>query len=81
MDEENSRVTSRYAKNYFGQVSGRVGFARERIIVTRNNRDFLAMVPLEDLELLEKLEQEQPEAQRNTRKKRRKITIDEIING
>jgi PHD/YefM family antitoxin component YafN of YafNO toxin-antitoxin module len=81
MTEERQRVTSRYAKNYFGQVAGRVGFARERIVITRNNRDFMALVPLEDLELLEKLENERQKRGEKRRERRRTITIDEILGS
>lgn len=80
MTEERLRVTSRHAKNYFGQVAGKVGFAGERIIITRNNRDFMALVPLEDLELLEELDAERKK-RGEQRKRRRTITIDEILNG
>jgi hypothetical protein len=52
MFEGLARVTSKFAKDYFGQLAGRVGFGHERIIITKNGRDHLAVVSLKDLELL-----------------------------
>ena len=51
-----NRVSSREAKNRFGQIAGMVGFAKDRIIITRNGRDFMALISIEDLRLLETLE-------------------------
>jgi len=81
MAEERKRVTSRHAKNYFGQVAGKVGFAGERIVITRNNRDFMALVPLEDLELLEELDSKRSSTGEAPRKRSRTITIDEILSS
>jgi hypothetical protein len=51
-----NRVSSRDAKNNFGQIAGEVGFAKHRIIITRNRRDFMALIPIDDLKLLQTLE-------------------------
>jgi prevent-host-death family protein len=39
-------------------VLGRVAYGHERVIVKRSGKDFAALIPVEDLELLEKLEDE-----------------------
>ena len=36
----------------------RVAFEKERVILERNGKDMLALVPMDDLALLEKLEDE-----------------------
>jgi len=44
------------AKETFGDTLSRVGYGKERIILTRRGKPLAAIVPLEDLELLNALE-------------------------
>ena len=49
-------ITATELKTGFGEATGRVEFAGERIIVRRNGREAFALVPMGDLRLLEALE-------------------------
>ena len=49
-------MTAKEARERFSDLVNRTAFAKERVVVTRNNRRMAAMVPVEDLELLELLE-------------------------
>ena len=49
-------MTAKEAREKFSDLVNRSAFAKERVVVTRNNREMAAMVPVEDLELLELLE-------------------------
>ena len=49
-------MTAKEARERFSDLVNRSAFAKERVVVTRNNREMAAMVPVEDLELLELLE-------------------------
>ena len=40
----------------FREVLNRVAVGKERLVVTRHGRELMAMVPLEDMQLLEDLE-------------------------
>ena len=53
-----NRIPTADAKKKFGQVSGRVTYGKERIILTKHNQDHLALVPIEDLRLLQVLDEE-----------------------
>lgn len=46
------------ARDEFAELVNRVAYAHERIRVARRGRDVVAVVPMEDLELLEALEDE-----------------------
>ena len=75
------RVTSKYAKDFFGQLAGRVGFGHERIIITKNGRDHMVMVPLEDLEQLlatESTSSKQPSETDISKARKRTIPIEEV---
>ncbi|MCH7575929.1 MAG: type II toxin-antitoxin system Phd/YefM family antitoxin [Candidatus Marinimicrobia bacterium] len=43
------------ARNRFSEVINRAAFGKERIILTRRGKDLVAVVPMEDVELLESL--------------------------
>jgi len=44
------------ARSHFSDLINRVAYAKERIILTRRDRGVVAVVPVEDVELLEELE-------------------------
>ncbi len=44
------------ARNALGDLMNKVVFGHERIIIERRGRDRVALVPIEDVELLEELE-------------------------
>jgi prevent-host-death family protein len=43
------------ARNRFSEVINRAAFGKERIVLTRRGKDLVAVVPMEDVELLERL--------------------------
>jgi prevent-host-death family protein len=49
-------ITAKQARERFSDLVNRTAFAKERVVLTRNNRQMAAIVPVEDLELLELLE-------------------------
>jgi prevent-host-death family protein len=49
-------VTSVTARNKFSTLLNRVGFGRERIVITRRDRKIAAIVPMRDLERIMELE-------------------------
>jgi prevent-host-death family protein len=51
-----SRVSTTRARESLSDVINRVVYQGERIILERHGKDVVAMVPVEDLELLEELE-------------------------
>jgi prevent-host-death family protein len=48
--------TSKQAREQFSEVVNRVAFAGERVIVSRQGKKLVAVVPIEDLELLEQIQ-------------------------
>jgi prevent-host-death family protein len=44
------------ARDHFAEVVNRIAYGKERLILTRHGKELVAMVPVEDLELLERLE-------------------------
>lgn len=44
------------ARNHFSEVINRAAYGKERIILTRRGKEIVAVVPVEDVELLERLE-------------------------
>lgn len=46
------------ARDGFAELVNRVAYARERVRVVRRGRELVAVVPMEDVELLEALEDE-----------------------
>ena len=50
------KLTASDAREHFSEVMNQVGIKGERIVLQRNGKDLVAVVPVEDLELLEALE-------------------------
>ncbi len=48
-------VSTVEARNEFSTLVNRVAFGKERVVLTRRGKDLLAMVPLEDLQMLDRL--------------------------
>ena len=44
------------AREHFSDVVNRCAYGKERIVLTRRNKDIAAIIPLEDYNLLQKLE-------------------------
>lgn len=53
---EVNKISAKEARSEFSTVVNRVAFGKERIRLTRRGKGIVAMVPIEDAELLEKLE-------------------------
>ncbi len=53
-----AKVSTTEARQEFAEVLNRVSYGHERIVLHRRGKELVAIVPLEDLELLEKLEDE-----------------------
>ena len=51
-----SRLSTSEARRGFADVVSRAAFGKERVILTRQGRDLVAVVPVEDLALIEKAE-------------------------
>ncbi|MAZ77132.1 MAG: prevent-host-death family protein [Legionellaceae bacterium] len=51
-----NNISSVHARERFSEIINRVVFGRERIIINRHGQGTVAMVPLEDLQLLELIE-------------------------
>jgi prevent-host-death family protein len=45
------------ARNQFADVVNRAAYGKERIVLTKHNREVAAVVPIEDLRLLQELEE------------------------
>lgn len=55
-DNKHTHLTVGEVRNNFSDISNRVAYAGERMIVDRYNKPLVALIPIEDLELLEALE-------------------------
>jgi prevent-host-death family protein len=44
------------AREHFSDLLNRVAYGKERIIITRRERDLAVVIPIDDLQLLEKIE-------------------------
>lgn len=51
-----SNMSAADARDHFSEVLNRASYGKERIVLTRRGKDVVAVVPMEDLELLEELE-------------------------
>ena len=51
-----TRVATGRLREDLSTLLNRVAFGKERVIVCRRDKDLVAVVPIEDLELLKKLE-------------------------
>ena len=52
-------ISSKEARQGFTHVSEEIAFHEQRYLITKNGREFFAMVPLIDLRTLEELEKKQ----------------------
>lgn len=50
------------ARDSFAEIVDRAAYGKERVVLTRRGRPLVAVVPIEDIELLEALEDEQDAA-------------------
>lgn len=51
-----TKISTAEARNDFAEVINRTAFGKERFVLTRRGKDLVAIVPIEDLQLLEELE-------------------------
>ena len=51
-------VSTAEARDQLAELINRAAYGKERVILTRRGKKLVALVPVEDLELLEKLEDE-----------------------
>ena len=52
-----SIITTVEARDRFSDLLNRAAYGKERVILTRRGKELVAVVPLEDLELLEAIEE------------------------
>lgn len=53
------QISTAKAKGRFSEMVSRVGFGKERVVLTRRGKPLAAVVPVEDLERLEALEDQE----------------------
>ncbi len=51
-----AEITTVEARSQFSEVINRAAFGKERVILTRHGKGIVALVPMEDVQLLEVLE-------------------------
>jgi prevent-host-death family protein len=51
-----SAMTTVSAREHFSDVINRTAYGKERIVLSRRGRDLVAIIPLEDLQLIEAIE-------------------------
>ena len=51
------RLPTTKAREQFAELLNQVGFKGKRVVLHRHGKDFVAMIPTEDLALLEELEE------------------------
>jgi prevent-host-death family protein len=51
-----TKISTAEARNDFAAVINRASFGKERFVLTRRGKKLVAIVPVEDLELLEEME-------------------------
>jgi prevent-host-death family protein len=51
-----TKISTAEARNDFADVINRASFGKERFVLTRRGKKLVAIVPVEDLDLLEDLE-------------------------
>src|SRR3972149_2700314 len=54
--EAMTNISTARARNQFSEIVNRAAYGKERIALTRRGKRFVAVVPIEDVELLEALE-------------------------
>lgn len=50
------KYTAKEARKNFSEVIAKAAFGNQRVVVTKNGRDSVAIVPISDLELLAEIE-------------------------
>ena len=53
-----AEISAGDTRKNFSELTGRVAYGRERIVVTRKGKPFVGVVPLEDLKVLELIEEQ-----------------------
>lgn len=48
-------ISAEKARNTFSELVSRTAYSKDRVVVTRNGKKMVAIVSIEDLELLEKI--------------------------
>ena len=51
-------LSTTVARDSFSEVINRAAYGKERVVLTRRGKPLVAVVPIEDVELLERLEDE-----------------------
>ena len=51
-----SHLTAAKARDNFSEVLSSVAYSKERIVLTRRGKNLVAVIPMEDLDLIERLE-------------------------
>jgi prevent-host-death family protein len=51
-----TKISTAEARNDFADVINRASFGKERFVLTRRGKKLVAIIPVEDLEMLEELE-------------------------
>ena len=52
-----TKISTVEARDRFSDLVNRAAFGKERIVLTRRGRELVAVVPIEDVELLRRLEE------------------------
>jgi prevent-host-death family protein len=58
LEDAMSRINATEARENLAEVINRVAYGKDRVLITRRGKDLVAVVPIEDLELIEQLENE-----------------------
>jgi len=76
-DNDVKQITSSLMRDHFPELADEVKYNKKRIIVTRRGKQLVAIVPIEDLELLRAVEDSQDlrDARRALRKAEKEGTI------
>ena len=48
-------ITAEKARNSFSELISHTAYSKERVVVTRNGKKMVAIIPVEELELLERV--------------------------
>jgi len=48
-------ISAENARNAFSELVSHTAYSKDRVVVTRNGKKMVAIIPIEDLELLEKI--------------------------
>jgi prevent-host-death family protein len=74
-----NRTTASKARQDFSNILNRTAYKGERIIIQKRGKDFVAVVPLEDVEYLQRLEDEEDlRAAKDALKERGSYSLEEV---